>query len=825
MALQTSGQITLQDIAYEFDDAAPHALTEFYGAASGVPTSGEITISDFYGASASFYNGVIDGSARFEDGSSAYLSRTWGASSTGSERTWTCSFWVKVSEITTSQQAMFSAGSSGDETELEFRDYRIGFILNGTRRRWTNALFRDPSAWYHIVAVFDSTQGTESNRFKLYVNGEQITSWYSSATINSNEQGDWLQNGDNNTIAKRAGESNYLDGYIADFYCIDGTALDATSFGESKNGCWIPKAYSGSYGTNGFRLDFSQSLTADQSGNGNNWTANNMGSTDLMLDSPENNFAVWNPLYRKNANGTYSEGNCKYVGSSDGHCAQSSIGITSQDAYAEFRFLSTGQYGIVGLRNDVGDKSYTWTSTGYLYTQSGYTGISTSGYSVGDIMAIAVDADGNASLYKNGTFIRTLCAMSHFGGDTVHFMAGGGNNNNGWACNFGQDSTFQGAVTAGGNSDGNGYGDFKYSVPSGYLALCTANLPVATAVDPLSGNSPQDYFGFVSWAGNNASSRSITGMGFQPDMVYLGQLTSNGDPRFFVDVNRQSGGELLTVRGSDGNAETTNEDHYSVISLDSDGVTVGAGNSTTGGINYSGRTYGAWGWKAGGSGSSNTDGSVTSTVSVNSDIGVSILTYTTPSSGFYTYGHGLNQAPDLVIDKQRNQNWGWGAMYRPYNGGFMRINNDQGVQSGHNIFSQNGGASVLEGGVNYTHFGNTPVLTYCFHSVDGFSKIGTYSGNGSSNGTFVYTGFRPAFVLVKRTDGGYDWNIYTADRDPYNPADSWVGINTTSTEQSGSAYLDMLSNGFKWRYSGAQNSGTVLYMAFAENPFKYANAR
>jgi hypothetical protein len=265
----------------------------------------------------------------------------------------------------------------------------------------------------------------------------------------------------------------------------------------------------------------------------------------------------------------------------------------------------------------------------------------------------------------------------------------------------------------------------------------------------------------------------------------------------------------------------------SVTSFDADGFTLGSGTFET---NDSRQGYVAWNWKANGSGVSNTNGSITSTVSANQDAGFSIVSYT-GESGPSTVGHGLSQAPEMIIVKDRTSANEW-VVYHSSNTSapetdYLRLDstnatadygfwNDTAPTS--TVFTV-GDLQPVNGG-----WGNN-YIAYCFHSVDGFSKVGSYTGNGSSDGTFVYTGFRPAFVMIKRTNNTSSWGMFDGERNPYNDVDRNLLANASDSEYT-QTYLDFVSNGFKFRGTAYNNSGdSFIYIAFAENPFKYTNAR
>ena len=362
-----------------------------------------------------------------------------------------------------------------------------------------------------------------------------------------------------------------------------------------------------------------------------------------------------------------------------------------------------------------------------------------------------------------------------------------------------------------------------------YLPLSTANLP-DPVIDPAQGASPEDYFNTVLYSGTS-NVNSITGVGFQPDFVWLKQRNS-GQNHGLWDSIRGANNFLMSNATNDENTRTTD----TLSSFDSDGFTLTAYTSDAF-INYTGRSMVAWNWKANGSGVTNTDGSITSTVSANTTSGFSVVSYT-GTGATATVGHGLGQKPDWIVIKRRDSASNWltahvgagvtGDTISGYDESFMlyldatnaKINNttEAFALGDSSVFAISTAAIINASGGNY--------IAYCFSGVEGFSKFGSYVGNGSADGPFVYCGFRPAWVLVKSASvSPTDWLLYDTDRNTFNVVNSFLQPNTSSAEGT-FALLDILSNGFKIRNTGANGSGeTVIYAAFAENPFKYSLAR
>jgi hypothetical protein len=327
----------------------------------------------------------------------------------------------------------------------------------------------------------------------------------------------------------------------------------------------------------------------------------------------------------------------------------------------------------------------------------------------------------------------------------------------------------------------------------------------------------------VLYTGTGASN-SITGVGFQPDWTWI-KGRSNTDYNYLVDSVRGYT-ERLFSNLTDGASVEAN----TVASSDSDGFTLG----TDAGVNRSSSTYVAWNWKAGGTAVSNTDGDITSSVSAAPDAGFSIVSWSATNTDNQTIGHGLSATPELIISKSRNTAgtdwWVWAASE---SGEYGRLNSTGAWVSDTSIWYTAGMSSTTFGvrslGNNYL---SRTYIAYCFHSVPGYQKCGSYVGNGSSDGTFVYTGFRPAWVMTKMSTNGSQWTIIDNTRNTYNAVDKGLVANTSATEVTGSSsatpFVDFTSNGFKIRSSQAQmnqSGDTFIYLAFAEAPFKYANAR
>ena len=363
-----------------------------------------------------------------------------------------------------------------------------------------------------------------------------------------------------------------------------------------------------------------------------------------------------------------------------------------------------------------------------------------------------------------------------------------------------------------------------------YLPLSTANLP-DPGIDPAQGSSPEDHFNILGWQGrSSAGTSSYTGLGFQPDFTWI-KCRGTAHHNYLVDALRGPNNVLSSNLTAAEPAFTPDE----FVSFDSDGITVefASGGGRT---NYSSDgPYISWNWKANGSGVSNTDGSITSTVSANTESGFSIVSYTGDDAVSATVGHGLSQAPEMVIVKNRQEaisNPAW-PVYHSSLGAtkFLDLQTTAAEGTATSVWNDTAPTSSLVtiGTADSVNSGSTHIM-YCFHSVEGFSKFGSYTGNGSTDGPFVYTGFRPAFVMTKRTNSTNNWVVVDTARSPENVNDNILYANLSNAEVANETIdFDLVSNGFKLRSGTAGNNNTsgssYIYMAFAENPFKYSNAR
>ena len=779
----------------------------------------------------------VSRSLRFNSSDSASCARTF--SSGSSTTTQTLSLWVKRAKL--GATGCFWGGYDGSAAYGAYFQFEssdaLTVILGGASlyQLTTTQVFRDPSSWYHIVLTIDTNNGTSGDRIRLYVNGSRVTTFSTASYPTSGYGCQFALGNANNKIGTTWGSSAYsfFDGYLADIHFIDGQALTPSSFTEvsATTGQLIPKAYSGSFGTNGFWLKFSDNSAAtaatlgkDYSGNSNNWTPNNLSVTagagnDSLVDTPTSygtdtgvggevrgNYATFNPLNKHNASDALSNGNLDLVaaGGSAG-LAPSTIGVSSGKWYCEFVFTGgTANDLLAGIRRADSrnyDNSYLYRGNSNLLTNGSVGSNYGSGFVLNDVVGVAFDADnGKLFISVNGTFTGSgnpvtgaNPAFSSITG-TYNLIVGTYNNICNATVNFGQRA-------------------FAHPV-SGFKALCDTNLPAPLTAKP---NTLMDV---VTYTGNG-STQSIAGLAFSPDFAWFKRRDSANNHALF-DIVRGSGKFLIS---SDTGGEGT--DSNSLISFDTSGFTIGQSVSAPS-FNITSGSYVAWSWDAGTSTVSNTAGSITSQVRANVSAGFSVVTYTGSSAGS-TVGHGLGVAPAFIIGKRRDGASEWSCYHQSLgNAQAIILNTTAAASSSSTWNSTSPTSSVVTLGaafsVNYPSY--THVL-YCFAPVVGYSNGFSYTGNGSADGSFVYLGFRPRLIMLKRSDSTSNWTLLDTSREGYNVDNDPLYPNLSDAEGT-TDLLDITSNGFKLRSTDASvnaSAGTYIGFAWAEAPFAYSRAR
>lgn len=753
----------------------------------------------------SAYN--LQRSLRLRASASAYLSRTPGVA--GNRNTWTWSGWVKRG-ILSARSTLFSVVDSTGHASFQFESdntliWNCFTAANGYVQ--TSAVLRDPSAHYHVVLAFNDTLATSTDRVKVFVNGMQQTfSVYTAPTQNQNTPV-------SNTVAQYLGvQSNlggYFDGLLSEVNFIDGQALDASYFGatDPATGQWQPKKYTGTYGTNGFYLPFTDNsalttssnvgLGKDFSGNGNYWTTNNISLTagatyDSFTDVPTltgptaSNFATLNPLLSTGS--TFANGNLQVTTPVAGNgLSVGTVAVSSGKYYWEVTYTNQAGGAMLGVAlADTTGITYvgeTANSYGY-YNGSGFKyNSSTSSaygatYTVNDVIGVALDLiAGTLTFYINN--VSQGVAFSGLSGSFVPAISDGtGGAGSVFTVNFGQQP-------------------FAYTPPTGFLCLNTFNLP-----DPVI-KKPNQFFDVSLITGTGSPMSVVNSGAMQPDLLWL-KTRSIVDNHYLTDSVRGSTNNLFSNLT---NAETTYANF--VTSYNSNGFTLGTTNFG------SGVTATAWQWKKG------------------ATPGFDVVAYTGNAAN-RTISHALGVAPKLMIIKDRtavNSWWVWHQALAATD--YLALNTMAATATVATLWNSTAPTSAgFSLGVSSE--GNTSgdnYIAYLWSEVPGFSKFGSYTGNGSADGPFVYCGFRPKFVMVKRTDSTSDWLIYDVARSTYNAMDSLLFPDSSAAEANGNGnYIDVVSAGFKIRVSSAQpalnaSSGTYIYAAFAEAPTKFANAR
>ena len=765
----------------------------------------------------------IEQSIRFNDNDAAYLYRDNNAAQTDTKK-FTYSLWIKRGHVTggtntgllsggastTSGRTdfTFTAGSaSGDGSNHDALKFDI--YTGGWTQRRTIAKLRDPSAWYHIVLVYDAANGTANNTLIIYLNGTRLELDSTSGVPNNlslvNANGQRTKVG-----ADASGTPVEFDGYMAEINMIDGQALAPTAFGKTNNsGVWIPKAYSGAYGDNGFYITGAtdSDLGEDFSGNNNDFTSTGLATTDQMLDTPTLNYPTLNSAVITQSGLLFSDGNLDAFGSSGSNwnLIPATMQVPSTGKWAfECTILSSAGFIMIGFGTAEGINNFQGTgkyfslmqNAGWLYNVetnkrvngSGTNSGGLAGLTTNDVVECMIDNDaGTMTFLKNGSAYASLSGLNPLEQPAIA------------------------VYTASGYRAKVDFGQIDY-VPSdaSYSAINSSTLPTSTVTDG------SKYFQNTLYEGNG-STQSIDQDGnstFQPDWVWIKNRDAT-DAHALFDAVR---GVTKVISSNATTTEATNDD--TLTGFESDGFALGDDVI----VNTNNESYVGWQWKANGSGSSNTDGSINSTVSANTTAGFSIVKYTGNATVGATVGHGLGVVPKMFVVKPLGAAEGWAvyheamgntkAMYwdlaaTPYTGSYYWNNTTptSSVFTLSNHVLNNGSGNIM--------------IAYCFAEIPGYSSFGSYEGNSNADGQFVYTGFKPSFIMTKNMDTADQWGIRDVARNPFNVTDKLLNPNAATAETSSTTgYIDILSNGFKARSADSNiNTQSILYMAFAENPF------
>ena len=818
---------------------------------------GVLSDNAIIGASAAGESYQIEKSCRFYHG---YLSKTF--SGAGNLDKWTISVWMKNNGGNTSGSnglngIFYSQTDNTHKTAVWNHGGGVA-LWNMTSAGSTvggyqglTAQLRDSSSWYHLVFVWDSGNATSGDRIITYKNGVRETAFADNVAPAQN-QDSYINKAAAHQIGYYLAESGAqynTECYFADYYFLDGQALDPSSFAklDAVTNQWVPIEAKDdlTFGTNGFFLEFKNAaaLGEDTSGNDNDFAVNSLGATDQMLDTPTLNWATWNGAQGLDSSGRVpsplAEGNLKANQASDNAIATSSILMDSGKWYGEIYLNDKGGDGTFMWGFTSGDILLVYNSGQRKYDSGGETNNWAPTVSNGDILMLAMDtATGkvwygvNNSWYNSGDPAAGTNEASTAPATEMPMgfkVSSNGSTSMASTINFGQDSSFAGAKTAQGNTDGNDVGDFYYTPPTGFLALCTANLPTPSI------GKPGGHYNTTLYTGTG-SELAVTGVGFQSDLTVI-KNRSAADKPIWTDSIRGATNVITSI-----NTAAQYSDAQTLKSWQSDGFTVGTEDA----VNTNTEKFVSWNWKAGGTAVSNTDGTITSSVSANTTAGFSIVQYE-GTEAVATVGHGLSQAPELILFKNIDSVLFWPVYNKTIDAtDYLKFNEDNARADSADYFNDTEPtASVFSLG-DKTECNRDTVISYCFHSVDGYSSVGVYAGNeisgGDKDGTFIYCGFRPAFVLVKNIDSAYfdtqacRWLVWDNDRAPsltgppgYNANTENTWWNEDSSEASSQGHdIDFLSNGFKQRSDGGsmnERTQNYIYYAVAGWPFKYANAR
>ena len=804
---------------------------------------------------------LIPRSLRFDSGSSTYLRRT-SVSSVTNQSKWTMSLWIKRTCIPNGHDMEMLFGNdyyTGSISTRGFQfavnhssginDMRIQTFDGASSMGMNNSAgqYRDPHAWMHILVQYDASQGTQSNRMIVRVNGEDIglgnsISQNQALTWNKPSRVQYLGCHDVN-----GGQTRFFNGYIAEANFIDGQYLDHTNFTETDadTGELKPIKYSGTYGNNGWYCNFgdnsnttASTLGKDSSGNGNNFTPNNFSvssgnGNDSVEDTPTNNWCTLSPYLRKTrSNASFSNGNMKVITGSGAGSIGCSMGVSTGKWYAEFKCTAKSSVhfmiGVATINGFDGERqtnesqadgfglAYLGGSSspaGNKMTDGGGSSSYGASYNTGDIIGVALDLDNNTVNFAKNNVYQGSLSISTTKGDVINkfftFSIGGGQG--------GTNQTFEANFGASG---------FTYTPPTGFLAVNTKNLTESTI------KNGKKFMNTVIYQGNG-SNRNITGFGFDPDWIWVKKRSGGSDRSHQVFDVLRGAQQTMHMDGTDSSHSTGNR----LSAFISDGFSIGTSGGDDG-INGNGNQYVAWGWEAGSSNVTNSSGSISATVRASASSGFSIVQYSGNGSSGATVGHGLGVKPSSIIIKCTNANDHWMTYHQQLNNGSSPENrylelNESGAQINDSrmmnntaptstVFSLRNDGSTNSSGRNY--------IAYCFAEIPGYNKFGMYRGTGGTeNNTLVFCGFRPQWIMVKKITGGENWQQRDTVRETTNVTTLRLQPNNNTNEgQTNGDRIDIYSCGFKPRDGAGQfgeNNSTYVYWAFAENPFKIARAR
>ena len=750
------------------------------GSAKTVTTSGGLTHrtgNSYYGSSIDF------------DGTDDKLSFDNAVSNPGTQD-FTYEFWLAPDDWSGNYTGLLSLTASSGPKRFETVIHNNNIQVYTDTGNWRDTGFELPkNQWTHIA--FERYNGL----LTMYVSG--VARWVVTNTQNYDEAFSSKQQ-----FGKHGTGYGDFNGLLQDLRFYTGVA-------KYKGGFDVPNPYS------------PQSIATHRA----------------RVANSKNNFVTMNPLNKSGC--TLSNGNLTTAdSSSSGGQIYSTMGSNTGKWYYEAHVTDVGGPGgqIIGigpLRRPAGNVQNRtgYRSSGDVYNDGGSVQQTGTTYTTGDIIGVAWDADAKKLWFaKNGSWVysgdpvnggnqATAYSNSETQGPSVQYDNGAISQVTNF--NFGQNPTFSGQVTAGTNTDGNGKGLFKYAPPTGFLALCDDNLPTPAVADP------GKHLKTVVYSGDSNFSKSINGVGFKPDLVWV-KCRNSAKWHALVDSVR---GNASTFFPNSSNAASA-EIH--VPNFSSDGFTVSDIDSGT--ANQDGMTYVAWCWKAGGPSVTNNDGSATSLVSANQEAGFSIVKFTAQTSGSITLGHGLGKKPAFWLWKDINGATGWYVFHKSLgSSAWVNFDSLDATTGNAAAWGTDPTDTVLTNGSGFVNQGD--VIMYVWAEIEGYSKFGTYLGNNNLDGPFAYCGFKPAWLLIKchTVDNG-NWIILDSSRSSKNVnglrlaanIPDFENENNTNLGTDSSVGVDFLSNGFKIRSTGVNhnsNGEEYIFAAFAESPFQTANAK
>lgn len=758
---------------------------------------------------------VINGTA-LGGGTSGHLSRTIG--SAGNRSTWVFEAIIRLADIATSDVYLSAGTSSSNFTSIgrdsSSRIYVSDWNGSYTWRLISDRALVDPDAYYHLVVAYDDTQTTSTNRVRAWINGEALT-WGTASYPAQNDGASEILNSVEHLLGKQtagSGANDHSSAYTARYALYEGLAITdpvTDGFGElTDEGFWGLPRPAHAYGDNGFLLEGGDDIASgtDRSGNGNNFTPS--GTITVTNDSPTDSeirrlgvFANLTPL-AKHASATQGSGGLAHGTSSaaDWYASMFSLQTPTSGKWGWEVTFTSGTYAQAGLASSsvawwtaVGgsiNPGVVWNFQAGTISKNGSTVATVTASSTSDVHEFLYDVD-DATLYlkRNGSLVATVTGV---GAECVWpFVATYG------TANLTIDCGQSGHTPS----------------EAGYKTLATQNMDAPTISDP------SEHFKALTYNGDGTTSHAISGVGFQPDFVWVKRMDTSADHRMADAVRGAT--KYLVSNGSYSQA-TSSEN---ILSFDSDGFTVGASSA----CNAGGGTYVAWCWKADGAGTSNTDGSISATVSANPMAGFSIVTFTGTGANA-TVGHGLDRPPGMVIIKRLDASTNFAVGHDglhgvdPWNDYHLKLNSTAARSGTDYVWNATAPTSSVfsVGTDSKVNASGSLHVAYCFAEVPGCCKVGSYTGNASTDGPFVHLGFPPGFILVKNTDTTSNWYLWDTTRAPFNPVTGGLVANANGGTYSGTD-LSITSTGFKIQDSETAMNGSgnnIVYLALGGAPIQ-----